>query len=322
MPHITFIHGISNKPPKEKLLTIWQDGLAGNKLSNNDAIDLGTEGVTCSMVYWADVLYEKPLEAGSAEEEGLSGIRDFESAEAAAGGESADPDMSWREEISGEEKKLVDSLAGKLSFDVLVEDTFTPPKTAMDKTLERVPLPWFIKRRIMKQFLRDVHHYLFNFKFSPRTGVSFDVQNEIRQRTIKELQEGATKPGPHIVVCHSMGTIIAYDCLLRVKDCPTIDGIMTIGSPLGIDEIQDKLKPEYSRQKGFVPNIKSSWVNVYDTLDPVTGFDGNIGNDFLKDGEEVIDVINESNWGIWRHNITKYLSGPKLRAALAKQLDL
>jgi hypothetical protein len=322
MPHITFIHGISSKPPAEKLLNIWIDALAGNKLGNKDGIDLSSEGVTCSMVYWADVLYDKPLEQGSAEEESLSGIQDFESAEAVVGLEASDPDMSWRETISGKEQDLIDSLASKLSFDVLVDDTFTPSKTEVDKTLERVPLPWFIKRRIMKQFLRDVHHYLFNFKFSPRPDVSFQVRDEIRQRTIKILLEGAEKKGPHIVISHSMGTVIAYDCLLRVNDCPTIDTLITIGSPLGIDEIQDKLKPEWIRDKGLIPKIGSSWVNIYDSLDPVTGFDGNISNDFLREGKEAIDVISESNWGLWRHNITKYLSGPKLRAALTRELGI
>ena len=44
----------------------------------------------------------------------------------------------------------------------------------------------------------------------------FKVQDEIRQRTIAILQEGAAKKGPHVVVSHSMGTVIAYDCLKRV----------------------------------------------------------------------------------------------------------
>jgi hypothetical protein len=320
MAHITFIHGISNKPPEEELHKIWLRALAANTLGNKDGLDISSEGITSSMVYWADILYEKPMEQSSAEEESLSATRNFESTEAVAGYEERDPDMSWREYLSGAEKKLVESFAAKLSFDVLLNDEYTPRE--IDKSLERIPLPWFIKRRIMKQFLRDVHHYLFNYRFSPREGSTFDVQPEIRQRTIKALEDGSKKEPPHIVVSHSMGTIIAYDCLQRVKECPVIDGLLTIGSPLGIDEVQDKFAPEWTRENGFPGKLKGAWINVYDTLDPVTGFDGDISNDFKKDGNELIEIINEANWGAWRHNITKYFAGPKLREALAKLLRI
>ena len=41
-----------------------------------------------------------------------------------------------------------------------------------------------------------------------------------------------------------------------------------------------------------------------------------------KDIEEIIEIINEPNFGSWRHNITNYFSMPKLRGALIKLLDL
>ena len=316
MPHITFIHGISNKPKEEQLLKLWLDSLAENLLGNGDSIHLATGGISSSMIYWADVLYDQPLEEGIFES-----AEAFESNERVVLTEEGDPDMSWRTRLQGDEKETVDKLAAKLSFDVLVDDTFAPPKEEMARSLERVPLPWFVKRRLMKLYLRDVHHYLFNFDHTPRSGVRYKVQDEIRSRVLKKLKEGAEKEGPHIVVSHSMGTVIVYDCLKRVTDCPSIDGLMTIGSPLGIDEVQDKLKPEWSRENGYPEKLNGPWVNVYDMLDPVTGFDGDIANDFKKGGAEIIEVINEQNWGAWRHNITNYLSGPKLRAALQKLLN-
>jgi hypothetical protein len=316
MAHVTFIHGISNKPPANELLKIWLGTLAADQLGNNDAIDLSALGITSSMVYWADVLYAESLQDRALESAG-----DLENNAAVAQRQAEDVDMSWRGQISGEEKAVVDALAAKLSFDSLVNDDFKPPHAEADKQLERIPLPWFVKRRLMKQFLRDVHHYLFNSQFSPRPGSEYMVQDEIRSRMIKALNEGAQQPGPHIVVGHSMGTVIAYDCLKRVAGCPKIDGLMTIGSPLGIDEVQDKLKPEWTREDGFPGHtLGGSWVNVYDKLDPVTGFDGDIDNDFKRGGKEVVEVINEQNWGEWRHDVTKYFSGPRLRKALLELL--
>ena len=56
MPHVTFIHGISNKPPAEDLLRIWRETLA----STAAPLPLGDLGVTTSLVYWADLLYDAP----------------------------------------------------------------------------------------------------------------------------------------------------------------------------------------------------------------------------------------------------------------------
>jgi hypothetical protein len=313
MAHITFIHGISNKPPKDKLLRIWCDSLA-----ESGGIELGAEGVTSSMVYWADVLYPDPIVDSQLEKaENLEN-----EAEVARRSAAKDPDMSWRENLQGEEKRIVDSLARKLSFDVLANDDFIPPGAEIDRQLERIPLPWFVKRRVMKEFLRDVHHFLFNESFSPRDGQTYRVQDEIRKRIVAAFNEGAAKPGPHVVVGHSLGSVIAYDCLQRVPGCAAVDGLMTVGSPLGIDEVQDKLAPEWTRENGFPTKVRGAWVNVFDIVDPVTGFDGNIANDFKRSGKEVIEVINEPNSGAWRHSISKYFAGPKLRASLRAMLKI
>jgi hypothetical protein len=45
-----------------------------------------------------------------------------------------------------------------------------------------------------------------------------------------------------------MGTMIAYDCQ-RVADCPRIDSLMTLGSPLG-GRGGDAAKTEWSRDNG------------------------------------------------------------------------
>jgi hypothetical protein len=89
---------------------------------------------------------------------------------------------------------------------------------------------------------------------------------------------------------------------------------MTIGSPLGIDEVQDELKPEYSRRDGFPEKLRGDlWVNIFDRLDPVCGFDPCFANDYQQDGTERVKDINEQNSGAWRHNISNYLGGPKRR---------
>lgn len=312
MPHVTFIHGIANKPDEDSLRKSWLNALTNDLLANNDAIDLGASGITSSMIYWADVLYSEPEIETVAES--LAGE------EAPITKAAQEDDLSWRKAISGDERAVVDALEAAILNEMPAGSDLTTGPAVSNDGAERIWLPWFIKSRVMNWLLRDVHHYLFNTVYSPRPGTTYRVQEEIRGRVLQKLNE--VKTDKHIVVSHSMGTVIIYDCLKRLPGCPPIDALMTIGSPLGLDEIQDKLSPEWSRENGFPEKLKGKWVNMYDRYDPVACFDRNLANDYKKAGKEVIAIINEQNWGNWRHDITKYLSGPLLRAALKEMLEI
>ena len=324
MPHVTFIHGIANKPDPDRLLTIWEQALA-----KEDGINLGANGVSCSMVYWADVMYESPSEPGSAHESTGAEVETV----------NADEDLAWVQELEGAESDFCNSLTRKLNFDAESpeDDEYQPEEGdgeipyqqevgdgEVQTEFERIPLPWFIKRRLMKVLLRDVHHYLFNTKHSPRPGETYRVQDEIRRRFIETLTEDAANNsgGPHIVVSHSMGTVISYDCLKRVAECPKVDGYLTIGCPLGIDEVQDKLQPEWSRNNGYPSErMLGDWYNVFDRLDPVA-FDTKLANDFKLDGTKKVEDRRVHNEGVWRHDISKYLARSRLRDALKSVLEL
>ena len=133
------------------------------------------------------------------------------------------------------------------------------------------------------------------------------MQDHIRRLFVDQLkQDIANREEPHVVVSHSMGTVISYDCLKNVPDCPAISAYMTVGSPLGISEVHDNFKPDYNRRDAF-PSAKvaGDWVNVYDRLDPVA-FDARIKNDYQKDGVEVVIDQRVHNSGKWRHSSYKY----------------
>jgi hypothetical protein len=312
MSHVTFIHGVGNKPPKEKLQSLWQDALASRK-----GIDLKDSGVDTSMVYWADCLYAKSKDQG-----------EYECAANLAGpdvaiGEQDPNDQSWRQDLPVMEKAMVEKLAAKLRFEMMIDEAPVEPKVPIGPEYEWIPLPGWLKQKLMAAFLRDVHHYLYNERFSPRPGVTYQVRDEIRNRLVAALKEGAAKPGPHVLIAHSMGTVISYDCLKRVKECPPIDALITIGSPLGIDEVQDPLKPELTRDDGFPSDrLKGPWINVYDCLDPVAGLDPRIANDFKCKSKEVIADIEVKNQGKWRHDITQYLTRQELRERLQELLRI
>lgn len=65
------------------------------------------------------------------------------------------------------------------------------PESAAAPKLERIWLPASVKKKLMEDFLRDVHHYLFNVSYSPRPGETYQVQDWIRHLMIEALTEGA-----------------------------------------------------------------------------------------------------------------------------------
>lgn len=320
MPHITFIHGIGNKPPKDILLRDWTLALASGGLLP------GAEGVTTSFVRWADVMYASP----SARDQ------DFEAVDHDRGTEEADEETAWIDRlVDAEEAAFVRGLAERLDFgqaspdgDGFVSNTLDrlshKALDGVDYSFEAIPVPWFIKRRFMKRFLKDVHHYLFDAESTPRPGETYRVQGHIRRLFVDQLKADAdaNRDGPHVVVGHSMGTVIAYDCLKHVPDCPAIDGLVTLGSPLGLSEIHTNFKPPYSKQDAFpADKLKGPWINVYDRLDPVA-FDARIANDYQQNGQQVVQDIRVFNGGVWRHDSAKYLAQAKVCKALETLLEI
>ena len=314
MPHITFIHGILNKPPLEVLLKSWVGTIA-----QDGGIDLDKLGVTYSMVYWADVLYAKPededAEVKKMAATGSPGLKMRSSLEDAA---------SWRRELKGDDKEFTDKLAAKFRLDddsALLQSS--AGVNAEQKGYAAIPLPNFLKNQLMERFLHNVYCYLFNTEATPRPGETYRVQDETRNRFVGALKTDAAgnASSPHLVVSHSMGTVIAYDCLECVAGCPAVNGLMTIGSPLGLDEVQERLTPEWTRENGYPSQkLRVGWSNVYDSADIVCAFDPRLANDFMESGQNAIRDVYQENDGWWRHDISKYLGGRHLRDALKDQL--
>ena len=304
MAHITFIHGIANKPEKEALLAVWQSALS----QSARPIDLAASGVSCEMVYWADVLYEAPL----ADDAGLEMVA-LENNEVELPQPAIIPqdntEAAW---IAAMEQQLGLNEGG---------EGIGAPEGTLSNELERIPLPDFAKDAFLKRFLRDVHHYLFNVSFSPRPGERYFVQDEIRKRFVSAVTRGSAAQGPHLVVSHSMGTVIAYDCLKRVPECPVVDAFITMGSPLGIDEVQDKLRPEWTQDDGFPSaRVSGKWINYFDRIDPVSRLDPYLASDYRRDAEMIVEDVAQRNGGWWTHDVARYLSGREVSASIAALL--
>lgn len=302
MAHVMFIHGIGNKPKAEDLHRDWRVALF-----DDDGLDLDALGVTSSMVYWADMLYESPVPADTAHESSQLELERIV--------ESEDADMTWLADIPDDERDFVERLAHEVGLaDVTpTTDEVAPDPIVPGSPLELIPLPAGLKRRLMRVLLRDVHHFLYDAPFSPRPGETFHIRTDVRGRALDALRDGAARPGPHLMVGHSLGSVIAYDALTAIDGAPKVDALMTVGSSLGISEVREGLTPPWTSHDGWPSQRvgEGRWTNVYDPLDPVCGIvDRVIGTHYRQAGVVRVEDVAVSNTGSGRHSIGKYLGQP------------
>lgn len=130
MAHVTFIHGIGNKPPQSPLLKNWKDALG-----DADGIELDSLGVPCSMVYWADLMYAAPAEPGVASE----------SLEALEQAGVEEVDMSWLADAGPEETAMVAGIAAKTGLTELAGLPARPAQSNLPVTSNVSRCPDFSK---------------------------------------------------------------------------------------------------------------------------------------------------------------------------------
>ena len=71
----------------------------------------------------------------------------------------------------------------------------------------------------------------------------------------------------HIIVAHSLGTVIAYNLLHQFTNFK-IQRFITLGSPLAFKVIQEKLALPIARP----PQLRGDWFNFYSPDDFLTAF--------------------------------------------------
>lgn len=120
---------------------------------------------------------------------------------------------------------------------------------------------WSYWVRAINLGLREVLYYLRN---EDHRGVR--VRDTIRARFDAAFRAG------DVVVAHSMGSVIAYDCLCRHNDAtaPKAGALVTFGSPLGLDFLRAALPVAHhgNREKLVHPRrLGGRWLNAFDPRD-------------------------------------------------------
>lgn len=106
-----------------------------------------------------------------------------------------------------------------------------------------------------------------------------------------------------LLIGHSLGSVIAYDSLWELSHLEHIpakvDIFLTLGSPLGMNYVQRRLKgSEYQGEKKYPCNIKH-WVNVAAEGD-ITALDREFADDFSEMKKlKLLDDIEDHCHGIY-----------------------
>lgn len=325
---VVFVHGLSRKPSPLDLKKLWLWGLdQDNPMPTvfeqpNPGIRLGTNGVASQFCYYADVFYGNSYETD---------FQSYYEAETSKSEIKADALLDLEDGFialeggTPREQGFLRTFEARLGANLSLTDAADAAAIASHIQKTGSPtgyeiaglLPPAVRRAIIKKAAMEAYYFLFDKEFTRADGVRFAVRRELRTRLLASLRRAAEEAEKVIIVAHSMGTMVAYDVLRNCPECSFVDTMITVGSPLGIREVQQELLANDARSIDFPAQKLGRWINVYDPVDPICGADPRFANDFQPvDGKAVVDV-KESNWGSWRHTITHYFSGTRFRNELA-----
>lgn len=266
------IHGLGNKPPKDLLERWWERAMIEGLKNNKYKTDLPKH----EMVYWADILYEKPLNQFEKDKESPYYLDEI----------YAKPVKELPKENHDTRKKIIGFLNRQLNRIFLNED-FTLNYS-------------FLSDAILNKYFRDLESY-YKEERKIDAGSSAKTKDLIRNRLLEVLEK--YKNDNIMLIAHSMGSIIAFDVLTFLANHIKINTLLTIGSPLGLPIVVGKIAAE-QRQKlngqSFMttpPSVLKNWYNFSDILDKVA-LNYQLSDDFSENkfGVKPVDFLVTNNY--------------------------
>lgn len=263
------IHGLANKSKKPILKKWWNDSILEG-LSN---ITKSAPTFKFEMVHWADLLYKYPIH----QDDNFHFDKLYNN----------EPYIKAKKEAL---KPYKDTWPDKVKSGMLETTGAALNKLGIDK------LTGWVIEKVLKDldFYYDEDRKILNRKGKKQ--LAFEVLKDELKSTII-----ANKDAEIMLIAHSMGSIISYDVLRDIGRMPNntiaIKNFITIGSPLGIPYVKQKIREQrtYNQKKDRVRTptiITNSWTNFADRLDPVA-IDAHLRDDYKanKAGIRVVDDL-------------------------------
>jgi hypothetical protein len=221
---------------------------------------------------------------------------------------AADPTAS-REQVvaalAGEDYGSLESTSRKADLArAFVERADEVAATEIARTggAEGIRFPDWGFRIVVGIVAKDVIKYLFD-------GYGDACRDEIRTA----IQSAAD---PTLVIAHSLGAIVVFDVLSEREFSGREIHLVTLGCPLGIENVQDELRGP-GDQPHPIPDPVRSWSNLADDGDPVA-VRQILAPEFTQNAFEfdIVDDLTVNNRGFLNHELTGYLVIDEVRRAI------
>lgn len=291
------IHGLGNKPPASLLANWWlkaiHEGL--NRIGRPHRF------LKFELVYWGHHIYKTPLDYNVTDPDNPLYI--------------PDPYIPAVEQIPakppGLRRRLLDYLEKQFDNILFADDHVIDISGITDM--------------VINHFFKDLHVYFATEsakgKIKPgktHLAIQKTLSNMLHKHQGKKI----------LLIAHSMGSIIAFDVLSKSDTKIRINTLVTLGSPLGIPAIKQKLLAE---RKGMhklktPESVRHKWYNFSDLEDRVA-FDYDLSDDYLSNSLGVSSINREiQNDYVLRgernpHKSYGYLRAVPVSQAIAEFLD-
>ena len=124
-------------------------------------------------------------------------------------------------------------------------------------TVDSTPVLLRLLRGELKETAEETNRYFDN---------EDQVGSEIREQLKRQLRPLLADGGKVMVIGHSMGSVITYDTLWALSQLEQLPGevdiFLTLGSPLGMNYVQERLLGNDNEGKNKYPSNIKKWVNV------------------------------------------------------------
>lgn len=135
------------------------------------------------------------------------------------------------------------------------------------------------------------------------------TEPEVNAAARKSLTDRITNE-TRVIVGHSLGSIVAYEVLCAADPPVSPHTLITLGSPLGIPALADRINPRITSAPATWPPGIRRWFNIADDRDIVA---------LRKDlapifGSRVVDHLVHN--GATMHSISPYLTSPDFGQAV------
>jgi len=214
----------------------------------------------------------------------------------------------------GEPNAKSDPLVAAMVKQMAARADVSPDKISADGILER----WMDRWEWVQGLARAIDTRVPWISASVIERVTTDVSAYLNRDHVRDVVHDIVRPAlegePCVVVGHSLGSVVGYSLLVELGDTVDVPLYVTVGSPLGLKEIQARLEEYHALE---FPRGVSVWFNASDEKDVVALYSALDSGTFLSGIENYPDVNNS---GRDPHDIVGYLADPVVAARISSAL--